>query len=135
MKTSHILILILIAGAIGFLLMYSVDFSTYDTIQSARKKSGKFVHLIARVDKTEPIDYDALKDPNLLTFFAVDSLGSSTKVIYHNPKPSELEKSERVVLTGVMNNNIFECKDILLKCPSKYKDDKKQLEKTVSTSN
>ena len=135
MKTSHIVILILIAVAIGGLLMYSVDFSTYDTIQSAKQKPGKYVHLIARLDKSQPLEYDALKNPNLLTFYAVDSLGSSTKVIYHNPKPSELEKSERIVLKGKMNNNVFECDNILLKCPSKYKDDKKQLEKTVSQSN
>ena len=31
-----------------------------------------------------------------------------------------------------MQGDIFECKSITLKCPSKYKDDKKQLEKTVN---
>jgi hypothetical protein len=33
-----------------------------------------------------------------------------------------------------MEGNVFECSDILLKCPSKYKDDKKQLEKTISST-
>ena len=131
MKTSHILILIGIAAAIGVLLMYSVDFSTYDTIESARQKPGKYVHLIARLDKTRPMEYDAIKDPNYLAFYALDSLGASTKVIYHNSKPAELEQSERVVLKGKMQGDVFNCDDILLKCPSKYKDDKKQLEKTV----
>ena len=136
MKTSHIIYLVLIAGAIGALLMYSVDFSTYDTIDSAQKKPGRSVHLIAKVDKNYPIEYNALKNPNLLTFHAIDSLGATTAVIYHNPKPSELEKSERVVLKGKMNSDhVFECKEILLKCPSKYKDDKAQLQKMVSTSN
>lgn len=132
MKTSSIVILVLIAAAIGALLMYSVDFSTYDTIGSAKEKQGKYVHLIARLDKSKPIEYDALKNPNFLSFYAVDSLGGSTKVIYHNSKPAELEQSERVVLKGKMQGDIFECNDILLKCPSKYKDDKKQLEKSVS---
>ena len=135
MKTSHIILLVLIAGVIGVLLMFSMDFSSYDTIQSAKNKPGKYVHLIARLDRTEPILYDALKNPNLLSFYAVDSLGARTKVIYHNPKPSELEKSERVVLKGRMNNEVFECDNILLKCPSKYKDDKSLLEKTVTKSN
>ena len=108
MKTSHIIILIIIAAAIGALLMYSVDFSTYDTIQSAKLKPGKYVHLIARVDRDYPIEYDAVKNPNLLSFYAIDSLGATTSVVYHNPKPSELEKSERVVLKGKMNNNILE---------------------------
>jgi cytochrome c-type biogenesis protein CcmE len=132
MKTSHIFILIAIAVAIGGLLMYSVDFSTYDTIESARQKQGKYVHLIAKLDKSQPVLYDAVKDPNYLSFYAVDSLGGSTKVVYRNAKPAELEQSERVVLKGKMQGEVFECDNILLKCPSKYKDEKKQLEKSVS---
>ena len=124
--------LVAIAFAIGALLLISVDFSTYDTIDSARKKQGKFVHLIARLDKTVPLDYDPAKDPNYLSFTATDSLGGITKVVYHNTKPADLEQSERVVLKGKMQGDVFECKEILLKCPSKYKDDKKALEKTVS---
>ena len=134
MKTSHIIILVAIAVAIGALLMYSVDFSTYDTIESAKNKQGTYVHLIAKLDKTQPIQYDAIKDPNYLSFYAVDSLGGSAKVIYRNAKPAELEQSERIVLKGKMNGDVFECDNILLKCPSKYKDDKKQLEKSVSKS-
>ena len=132
MKTSSIIILVAIAAAIGILLMYSVDFSTYDTIESARLKQGKYVHMIAKLDKSKPLEYDAIKDPNYLSFYAVDSLGGSTKVIYHNTKPAELEQSDRIVLKGKMEGNVFECDNILLKCPSKYKDDKKQLEKTVT---
>lgn len=133
MKTSSIIILVVIAAAIGALLMYSVDFSTYDTIGSAKKKQGEYVHLIARLDKSKPIQYDALKDPNYLSFYAIDSLGNTAKVIYRNTKPPELEQSERVVLKGKMEGNVFECSDILLKCPSKYKDDKQQLEKSVTS--
>jgi cytochrome c-type biogenesis protein CcmE len=135
MKTSHIIILVAIAIAIGGLLMYSVDFSTYDSIGSARNKQGKYVHLIAKLDKSYPIEYNAIKDPNYLSFYAVDSLGYSTRVVYRNAKPAELEQSERIVLKGKMQGDVFECDNILLKCPSKYKDDKKQLEKTVSKSN
>ena len=135
MKTSHIIILVAIAVAIGALLMYSVDFSTYDSIQSAKSKQGKYVHLIAKLDRKYPIEYNAIKDPNYLSFYAIDSIGSTTKVVYRNAKPAELEQSERIVLKGKMNGDVFECDNILLKCPSKYKDDKKQLEKTVTKSN
>jgi cytochrome c-type biogenesis protein CcmE len=138
MKRSHIFILISIAALIVGLIVFgfpSSDFSTYDTIASAKAKEGKYVHLIARLDKTQPIEYDAIKNPNYLTFNIVDSLGSQTKVIYHNSKPTELEQSERVVLQGKMQGDVFECKSITLKCPSKYKDDKKQLEKTVAGDN
>lgn len=132
MKKTHIIILIGIAALIVALLAYSVDFSTYDTVASAKQKQGKFVHLIAKVDITQPIEYDPINNPNYLSFVVVDSLGDRTKVIYHNSKPADLERSERVVLKGKMEQDHFECKDILLKCPSKYKDDKKQLEKTMT---
>ena len=124
MKTSRIVILVALAAPIGAILMYSVDFSTYDTIGSAKEKQGQYVHLIAKLDKSKPIHYDALKDPNYLTFYATDSLGASTQVVFRDVKPTELEQSERVVLKGTMNGDVFECDNILLKCPSKYKDEK-----------
>ena len=131
MKKTHIIVLVTIAIAIGALIMMSVDFSTYDTIQSAKQKQGKFVHLIAKLDKSIPLDYDPAKNPNYLSFTAIDSLGGRAKVVYLNTKPAELEHSERIVLKGKMQGDVFECSDILLKCPSKYKDDKAQLEKAV----
>jgi len=131
MKKSHIIILVGIAALIVGLLAYSSDFSTYDTVESAKQKQGKFVHLIAKLDKSKPVEYDPITNPNYVAFYAIDSLGGQTKVVYHNAKPADLEKSERIVMKGKMQAEHFECKDILLKCPSKYKDDKKQLEKNV----
>jgi cytochrome c-type biogenesis protein CcmE len=131
MKRTHIIILIGIAVLIVGLLVFSVDFSTYDTIDSAKNKQGKFVHIIAKLDKSQSITYDPVNNPNYLEFYAVDSLGGKTKVIYHNNKPTDFEKSERIVLKGKMQKDYFDCKDILLKCPSKYKDDKKMLEKNI----
>ena len=133
MKRTHIIILVAIAASIVALIVFSAgDFSTYETINSAQKKQGKYVHLIAKLDKTMPVEYDAINNPNYLSFYAVDSLGGKTKVIFRNSKPPDLEKSERIVMKGAMKGDHFECKDILLKCPSKYKDDKKELEKTVT---
>ena len=133
MKRSHIIILIGIAAIIVALILVSAgDFSTYDTIGAAQKKPGKAVTLIAKLDRSQPVEYDPVKNPNYLSFYAVDSLGGKTKVIFRNSKPTDLEKSERVVLKGKMQADHFECSDILLKCPSKYKDDKKELEKSVT---
>ena len=131
MKRSHIIILIGIAVLIGGLISYSTDFSTYDSITSAKGKPGKFVHIIAKLDKSQPVEYDPIKNPNYLAFYAVDSLGGQTKVVFHNSKPADLEKSERLVMKGKMGAEHFECSDILLKCPSKYKDDKQQLQKNM----
>ena len=97
MKKTSIIILVLIAASIVVLISYTGDLTTYETISSAKQKEGKFVNLIAKIDKKQPLEYDAIKNPNYLSFFAVDSLGNSIKVVY------------------------------LLKCPSKYKDDPKAM--------
>lgn len=132
MKRIHIITLVFIAVAIAYMLVtMSKDLTTYDTIASARQKQGKYIHLIAKLDRSKDIQYDPVKDPNYLAFYAVDSLGGQTKVIYHSTKPPELEMSERIVLKGKMNGDTFECKEILLKCPSKYKDDPAHQEKEL----
>jgi len=134
MKKLHILALIVIAGAIAGLLTLTKDITTYDSIASAKKKEGRYVHLIAKLDRTQPIEYDPVKDPNYLSFYAIDSLGSRTRVVYRNSKPTEMEHSDRIVLKGQMKGEVFECKEILLKCPSKYKDDPTQQMKNIETS-
>ncbi|MEY4113834.1 MAG: hypothetical protein RLZ76_527 [Bacteroidota bacterium] len=124
MKKIHIVGLVLVALAIAALISLMGDMSTYDSIESAQKKEGKFVHIIAKVDTTKPIVYDPIKDPNYLSFTAVDSLGAYAQVVYKNAKPTDFEKSSRVVMKGAMQDGRFECKEIVLKCPSKYKDEK-----------
>ena len=134
MKKTHIIMLVLIVAAITVLISYTGNLTTYETIASAKEKQGKFVNLIAKIDKTQPVEYDAIKNPNYLVFTALDTLGNTVKVVYHNTKPTDMEKSERIVLKGKMNGNEFECKDILLKCPSKYKDDVNVANKNVQNS-
>lgn len=134
MKKIHIALLVLIAGAIAVLLTFLKTASTYDTVDTAIAKPGKFVHLMARLDKTQPVDYDALKNANYLSFTAVDTLGKSVKVVYHNTKPDNFEISERLVLKGKYVDGIFECKDIQTKCPSKYKDDMKANSKELQNN-
>jgi cytochrome c-type biogenesis protein CcmE len=133
MKKTHIVLLILIAMSIAVLISFMGDVTTYDTVTSAKEKPGKFVHLIAKVEKNS-LNYDAVKDPNYLSFTAVDSVGNSIKVVYHNTKPTDIEKSERLVLKGSVEGDHFECRDILLKCPSKYKDDMNAAKKEVGTA-
>ncbi len=131
MKKIHIVLLVLIAGSIGVLLSFLKTASTYDTVATAMAKPGKFVHLMARIDRSQPIEYDAVKNPNYLSFTAVDTTGQSVKVVYHSAKPDNLEMSDKLVLKGKYMDGLFDCKDIQTKCPSKYKDDMKAAEKNI----
>jgi cytochrome c-type biogenesis protein CcmE len=134
MKKLHIFLLIAVAAAIAIMISFTTDLTTYDTISSAQEKPGKYVHLIAKLDREQPVEYDPIKDPNYCSFTVVDSLGGKARVISNKPKPADLEQSERIVLKGRMKEDGFHCDEILLKCPSKYKDDmdaaSKQLEQS-----
>jgi cytochrome c-type biogenesis protein CcmE len=132
MKKIHIVLLVFIAVAIAVLISFLQTTSTYDTVDTAITKPGKFVHLMARLDKSQPVQYDAVKDPNYLSFTAIDTLGKSIKVVYNKPKPENFDISERLVLQGKYVNGLFECKTIQTKCPSKYKDDVKSMEQKLS---
>jgi cytochrome c-type biogenesis protein CcmE len=131
MKKIHIVLLVFIAAAIAVLISFLQTATTYDTVATAMNKPGKFVHLMARWDRNQPMEYDAINNPNYLSFTAVDTLGKSVKVIYHNPKPENFEVSEKLVLQGMYEDGIFDCKTIQTKCPSKYKDDMKAAEKNI----
>ena len=133
MKKTHIILLVFIAVAIAVLASFMGDITTYDTVTSAKEKPGKFVHLIAKMEENS-LQYDPVKNPNYLAFNAIDSLGNTIKVVYHNTKPTDIEKSERLVLKGQVEGDHFECKDILLKCPSKYKDDMNVAKKDLGTA-
>jgi CcmE len=135
MKRTHIILLVFIALSIGLLVSFMGNLSTYETIASARQNEGKTVTIIAKLDNSLPMEYNPVKDPNYLSFHILDTLGGKAKVIYHYGKPYDMEKAERVVLKGKMNGDVFEItqKDgILIKCPSKYKDDPESAKKELN---
>ena len=131
MKKIHIILLVLIVGAIAVLINFLRISSAYDSFASAKENPGKFMHVIAKLDRSTPLEYDQLKNPNYLGFNAVDSTGTVMKVVYRKGKPENIEHSERLVLKGKFENGQFECKDILMKCPSKYKEDMSAAEKNI----
>lgn len=130
MKKLPLLILILVAAGIAWLLSYSASLTTYDTIVQARKKPGQFVHIIGYLEKQKPVLYDPIQNPNYLVFYVRDST-AEVKVTYRNAKPADLEQSNQIVLKGSMTQGYFDCKEILLKCPSKYKGDRENLSHNV----
>jgi cytochrome c-type biogenesis protein CcmE len=134
MKRGHIVLLVFIAIAIGILISFMGNLSTYETIASAKQREGKSVTIIAKLDKSQPVEYDPVRNPNYTSFYISDTLGNTAKVVYYNEKPYDMEKAERIVLKGKMKGDIFEItsKDgILIKCPSKYKDDPEAAKKNL----
>ena len=122
MKKIHILGLVLITAAIVVLVTAAKDLSTYSSFESASKTESP-VKIVGTLCKDKEIFYDPRKDPNYLSFFVKDNKGEIKKVVLKNAKPRDFERSEQIVLTGVMKGQEFQASDMLMKCPSKYKDE------------
>lgn len=123
MKRTHILILVLVAAAVCIIVSMFGDFSTYETFSSAASQPGKQYHVIGYLEKDRTMEYDPQKDPNYFAFFVKDKAGNVSKVVFNGAKPTDIEKSEQIVMTGYMEGESFRCKKIQMKCPSKYKKD------------
>jgi cytochrome c-type biogenesis protein CcmE len=131
MKKSYILALALIGAAIFLLISASKDFSTYSGFESATKNGG-LVKIVGQLAKDQEIYYQPETDANLFSFYLKDKDGVTKKVVLRAPKPQDFELSEQVVLTGIMKADIFEAKSMLLKCPSKYKDEEIYIKSSTS---
>jgi cytochrome c-type biogenesis protein CcmE len=134
MKKSHIIAIIVIAVAIGFILSTLADSSTYASFSTAQTHPSKTYHVVGKLNKTMPQEYAPEKDADLFTFFLVDNEGSEKKVVLHKARPQDFEKSEQIVVVGKMNGEEFIANDILMKCPSKYNNPKEDM-KNVSAMN
>jgi len=122
MKKVYIIAGIMIAVAVSLFVMAQDDLSTYATISQA-VESGSRVKIAGQLAKDMEMLYDPVEDPNLFTFYIRDDEGATQKVVLLQAKPQDFELSEQVVLTGRMQEDAFVATDVLMKCPSKYKDE------------
>ncbi len=121
-KRIHLISLIMVATAVALLVSASKDMSTYATFSDAAVH-GKVVKVVGTLVKEQELYFDPAKDPNYFSFYMQDADGEQMQVILNSAKPQDFEMSEQVVVTGKVASDRFLASDILLKCPSKYKDE------------
>ncbi len=122
MKKIHLIGIALIAIAIMILMSMSNDMGTYATFEEAMA-SGKRVKIAGQLSKDKTLYYNPQEDPNYFSFYIKDPEGAEKKVVLLAAKPQDFERSEQIVLTGKMQGEEFLASDMLMKCPSKYKDE------------
>lgn len=123
MKKTHIILLLLVVAAVAVIVSMFGDFSTYETFASAAQEQGKQYHVMGELVKDKEMVYDPIKDPNHFEFYVTDKSGAENKVVFSGAKPTDIEKSEQIVMTGYMDDGTFHCSKIQMKCPSKYEND------------
>ncbi|NRB49471.1 MAG: cytochrome c maturation protein CcmE [Saprospiraceae bacterium] len=122
MKKIHIVGIVMIATAIFLLTTAIKDTTTYATFADA-VESGSRVKIAGQLSKDKEMVYQPEVNPDLFTFFIKDKDGVERKVVLQAARPQDFEMSEQIVVTGEMKGDEFWASDMLLKCPSKYKDE------------
>lgn len=131
MKKSHILVLVVIAAAIAIIVSTAGDASTYVGFEEAMAMSTsgnkKEIHVVGELKKDGEghiIGIEEGADKVSFSFVMIDDSGMEQKVFYDEPMPSDFTRSEKVVVIGSYENEGFKASKILLKCPSKYQEQK-----------
>ena len=122
MTKIYIAAIMLIAGGIAFFSMSGKDVTTYTNFADAAHSTQK-VKIAGQLAKDKEMIYDPVEDPNHFSFFVRDNNGEERKVVLNAAKPQDFELSEQIVITGKMKGDEFHATELLMKCPSKYKDE------------
>ncbi|HEY1040344.1 MAG TPA: cytochrome c maturation protein CcmE [Bacteroidia bacterium] len=127
MKKSHIIAIVIIAIAIGALITTLGNTDTYADFAEAQKSPDSEFHVVGKLNKEKPTEYNPALDADEFTFYMIDNKGAEQKVVLHKTKPQDFERSEQIVIIGKMHDGAFHANEILMKCPSKYNDNKQQV--------
>ncbi len=133
-KKIHIIAGLLIIGAISMIVMASGDLSTYSNFEVAAATDGE-VKIVGQLSKDKEMYYNPVEDPNYFSFYMKDDKGIEGKVVLFSERPQDFELSEQIVATGKMKEDgVFYASSILMKCPSKYKDEEIYIKSEQSAS-
>lgn len=134
MQKSSIIILSVILVVVIFMLGSLMGASDYATFADAAAQKDKNVTIIGELNKSKPIEYNPEVNANRTEFYLIDKSGAENKVIFHDAKPRDIEKSEEITMEGRMIKGEFHAVHILLKCPSKYTPNEIGVKEEIQTS-
>ncbi|MBK8621076.1 MAG: cytochrome c maturation protein CcmE [Saprospiraceae bacterium] len=120
MKRPYIIAALLIAAGIFVFINSSKDVSSYASFDEAYSNRVK---VVGTLSKDKPMEYDPENKPDEFSFVMKDDKNVEKKVVLQQPKPQDFEMSEQIVVTGTLKDDVFYADEILMKCPSKYKDE------------
>jgi cytochrome c-type biogenesis protein CcmE len=131
MKKSHILAIVVIAVAIAIIMATAGDASTYvnfsQAYEMAETGNNKSIHVVGQLKKDvdgHVIGLENAADNLSFSFIMIDENGKEQNVFYNEPMPPDFIRSENVVVIGGYQGDHFVADKILLKCPSKYQEQK-----------
>ena len=123
MKVSTAVPIVVSFLAIGIsMLVFSQGATPYITIAEARKMTGDRLNLGVKIDKSS-VSRDL--GSHALEFDATDRNGEKIHV-KHVGEMVDFSKAENVTCIGKLEGDVFVSQQMLVKCPSKYEEEKKK---------
>ena len=129
MKKSSIIGLIVIAIAVAIIISSSNSASSYANFDEAyalaANGSAESIHVVGELKKNsngQVVGVSPSQDMLSVEFVLVDENQKEQKVYLTQPMPTDLLKSDKVVVIGGYKNDMFIANKVLLKCPSKYEE-------------
>lgn len=119
----------MIAAAAFLLMNASKDVSSYSVFEDV--KDGNRSKIVGELALDKDIVYNPDVDDDRFSFYLIDNDGVTEKVILTQAKPQDFERAESIVVTGSWKKDHFLADEILMKCPSKYKDEEISLKAEV----
>lgn len=123
--------LIVIAVAIGIIVTTADDASTYvgfdEALAMSTSGNNKEIHVVGQLKKDASGNIIGIyegDDKVSFSFIMVDDSGKEQEVNYNQPMPPDFTRSEKVVVIGSYHGDVFHASKIILKCPSKYQEEK-----------
>jgi cytochrome c-type biogenesis protein CcmE len=131
MKKTHIIAILVIASAIAIILTTAGDASTYvsfdQAFQMASSGNTNNIHVVGELKKDGAgniVGIESGADRLSFSFILIDEARREQTVYYNEPMPPDFTRSEKIVVIGGFQGDRFVASKILLKCPSKYQENK-----------
>jgi cytochrome c-type biogenesis protein CcmE len=117
-RSAVITAILTIGGTCAVVAAFVGNASPYGTFNDAKRTHAESIHVAGDL-----IPNSVKQGASLLetSFQLKDTNGELMTVEYSGPPQSNLEHATRVVAIGGVDGPVFKSKELLVKCPSKYK--------------
>lgn len=129
MKPAHVVALVVIAVSLGIsLYAFSGAVAQHVSVKQARERPGQTVQVPGQIVK-ESVHYDPTRGALEFDILAIDPKTRAVdpsermRIVYNQPKPENFDTAESVEAVGTYRDGEFVAHNLLVKCPSKYRDE------------
>lgn len=128
LKLGAVVTIVVSLGAVVAIgAIFTANASPYVDVEQAKSNSGDGLHLLGTIQQST-LQSDPLQRE--ISFDMVDDKGKSMHVDYHGEAISNIGEATKVVAVGSVKQGEFMADKLLIKCPSKYEDGRRDAVKS-----